>query len=174
MKLFKSLAARETERQVVFAEPLRSDRAREVLFERFVGFLWSQEGREVMFKLLADARLPKEVEAAIASANGQFTDHMGTAARQLRDQIHAETACWREEIPKRAADMRQGLEKDLIEHEREIIELTRVSTLKAIEEVLVAYLHDMLKQQVRAFVKVHPVRSGLSNRELIAAGNSER
>jgi hypothetical protein len=169
MKFFKSLDEKEAERRGAFSELLQSDEAHQILFGRFLGFLQSDEVGERLFKVLVDARLQGEVEAAIADVKRQLIEHVGAEVRQLRTRIDAAINHWYEEIPRRSADMRRCLKNSLAEHEREITELTRVSALSAIEKVLTEYLHDMLREEVMAFVRVHPLCSGFSNRQLAAA-----
>jgi hypothetical protein len=109
------------------------------------------------------------LEAAIAPTKRELIDCIDSAVRQLRAQVDAEFTHWREEVPKRVEDIRRGIMNSLREHEQEVMELTRVLTLKTIEAVLVEHLHDTLKKEVRAFIRVHPVCSDLSNRQIAAA-----
>ena len=169
MRFLKSPAEKEADLLAKFVEFLQSTKGCQILFEYFARFLHSGETPKLLSQLLANAILRQELEITIAPIRRQLYDHVNMEIEQLRAHIDEKIAHWRESVPSQVEDIQRGIKNRLLEHEQEITELTRVLTVRAIEQVLVEHLHDTLRREVREFIRVHPICSGLSNRQIAAA-----
>jgi len=159
MKIFKSKSEKEAEAQEELSILLRSERIRHTILE-----------------LLIDTKLQDQLNPIVENVRRRLVDYIDAEMIQVRNHLPYELTLLRqrlkgdrEEITENAAEVRRALGKNLDEYEQEIVERTKLSMAGVIHDTLSSDLHNLLRREVRSFIRKRPLSSDLSNREIAAA-----